>query len=513
MAGKVLLTGAGPGDPELITLKAKRIIAESDVILYDRLANKELLQYADENTELYYVGKKAGDHHYTQQEINELLVKKAGEGKIVCRLKGGDPFVFGRGGEEASVLKREGIEFEIVPGISSVTAVPAYAGIPLTRRHLSSSFAVITGHEAADKKQSSINLEETAKTVDTLVILMGARKLRKITERLLAAGFGESTPVALISRGTGSFQKTLTGELANIASKVEKSNVKPPAIIIIGRVVSLRKELKWFENRSLFGKRVLVTRPRGQAQSFIEKLRREGARPVLAPMIEIKAPTDYFEMDKAINELDKYRWIIFTSVNGVKFFIKRLQQNGLDGRAFSGKLIAAIGSKTAEKLKEYGLMVDFVPDEYSTEGILHEIKEYARLNNYKIDKSSFLLPRADIATPALESGLKNMGAVVKNITAYQNKRVGLPEKINKMIFNNEIDLLTFTSSSTVDNFMKGIEEYKGNYKLNKLDIACIGPVTAATVEEYGLEVDIIAEKYNIDGLLKAIVDYYERNDI
>ncbi len=514
MRGKVYLCGAGPGDPELITLKAKRALKESDVILYDRLSNKELLKYSSSDAELFYVGKKANNHYYTQTEINKLLVKKAKEGKIVCRLKGGDPFVFGRGGEEASVLNENGLDFEIIPGISSSLAVPAYAGIPVTQRNISSSFAVITGHEAANKKESSVQLEKIANSVDTLIVLMGVSKLSNITERLIKSGFQVTTPVSLCRWGTRVEQKTVTGNLENIVKKVAEADFQSPAVIIIGEVVKKRQELKWFKNKELFGKKILVTRPAKQADYFCKLLERKGAKAIRAPMIEINDPYDFSDLDKAISNLERYKWIVFTSVNGVEKFMDRLFINDKDCREFKGIKTVVIGEKTAKKLKEYGIKFDYMPENYSTQGILSGIKDYAKENNIKIKDTFFLLPRADIASEILEKGLKNMGAKVNNIEAYRNEMPEIKDKIYKMLFNNKLDLLTFTSSSTVLNFIKGMKDYFGSNinseMINEVEVACIGPVTAKTAREKGIKVDIIAEEYTIKGLYEAIIDYYKK---
>lgn len=514
MSGKVYLCGAGPGDPELLTLKGRRALKEADVILYDRLSNNELLKHSSSEVELFYVGKKANKHHYTQSEINKLLLKKAKEGKIVCRLKGGDPFVFGRGGEEASVLQENGIDFEIIPGISSSLAVPAYAGIPVTQRGISSSFAVITGHEAANKKDNSVKLEKIANSVDTLIILMGVSKLENIIKRLLNSGFESNTPVALSRWGTKVEQESLVGNLENIVNKVKKIDFRPPAVIIIGEVVKKRKELKWFEKKDLYEQRILVTRPKKQADEFCKLLNNEGAKVIKSPMIEINKPDDFSDLDKAISNLKKYEWIIFTSINGVKYFMDRLLKKDLDSRELKGINIVVIGKKTAKKLNEYGIKADYIPKNYSTKGIISGIEDYAKRKNLKIANSLFLLPRADIAPKKLEKDLEKMGAAVNNVVAYKNGRPEIQEKTYKMLFDNKLDLLTFTSSSTVINFIKGIENYRENRDnidiFKNVKVACIGPVTANTAQNNGMNVDIIAEEYTIEGLYKEILDFYKK---
>ncbi|TDO92158.1 uroporphyrinogen III methyltransferase/synthase [Halanaerobium saccharolyticum] len=527
MEAKVYLTGAGPGDPALLTLKAKKAIEKADVVLYDRLANKRFLEYADSEAEKIYVGKKAKDHHYTQGEIEALMVEKVKAGKTVCRLKGGDPFVYGRGGEEALKLKEAGIDFEIIPGISSSLAVPLYAGIPLTQRHLASSFAVITGHEAADKEESTIEIEKIAAAVDTLVVLMGVGKLPQTVERVLEAGKSPETPAALIRWGSRSQQQTITGTLDNIVEKVEAADFKPPAVIVIGEVVNLRKKLGWFENKKLLGRNILVTRPREQAASFVDLIEAEAGNAVLAPTIKIKEAQNGEALQKAVNNLAEYTHLIFTSVNGVKYFMQSLESQQLDLRALAGIKVMTIGSKTAAELKQNGIRADFIPDDYSTAGILEYLEKLESENKINLNQASFLLPRADIAPQLLEEELKKLGAKVNNVEAYRTEPVKLEAEIFELLLNNELDLLTFTSSSTVENFVGGIEKLIENKnqileletaekisdqqiwrQLKGIPAACIGPVTADKARDYGLNVKIAAAEYTIEGLFAAIFKYY-----
>ena len=529
MTAKVYLTGAGPGDPALLTLKAKRAIKKADVILYDRLANDRFLEYADFDTEKIYVGKKARDHHYTQAEIEELMIEKAEAGKTVCRLKGGDPFIYGRGGEEAKKLEAADINFEIIPGISSSLAVPLYAGIPLTQRNLASSFAVITGHEAAEKAESTIRIEKIAAAVDTLVVLMGVGNLPQVVERVLAAGRSPETPVALIRWGSRSEQKTVSGSLKNIVQKVKETNFKPPAVTVIGEVVGLREKLKWFENKRLLGKNILVTRPRAQTSSIQEMIEEEAGNAVLAPSIKIEAAADKNGLKNAIKNLDQYQYIIFTSVNGVKYFMQALEKEGFDLRSLAGIKIITIGSKTAAKLKENGIKADFMPEDYSTTGILKYLKNLEIEGRLNLKEASFLLPRSNIAPSDLQQGLKEFGASVNNIEAYKTKDVEIENRILKMIAADELNLLTFTSSSTVENLIKGIKEKLNKFeqddfdteleknkitaeniirKLKEIPAACIGPVTAETAKKAGLNVKVIAEEYTVEGLMDSILKYY-----
>ncbi|MDI3548205.1 MAG: uroporphyrinogen methyltransferase / synthase [Halanaerobiales bacterium] len=502
MEGKVYLVGAGPGDEGLITVKGLKAIKEADVILYDYLVNERLLAEARDSAELIFVGKKAHNHYCTQAEINQLLIEYAREGKIVTRLKGGDPFVFGRGGEEARELARENLRFEIIPGITSAIAGPAYAGIPVTHRNISSSVAFVTGHEASGKGESGINWNELATGVDTLVILMGVGNLPEIVSKLLEAGRDVDTPVALIRCGTKGGQETLVGSLDNIVAKVREVNFKPPAIIIVGDVVNLRAELNWFETRPLFGKSIVVTRPARQATSFCNSLREAGANVIKAPAIKILPPEDYSQLDEKLEKLASYDWVVFTSVNGVKYVIERLFDLGKDVRSFAGVKLGAIGSETAAQLRKNGLQVDYLPDEYVSEAIIQGFK------GQDLTGKKFLLPRADIARKKLQKGLEDLGAVVDNVTAYRIIRGDNNNVLIAKLRANEVDLVTFTSSSTVHNFIQGLaNDYQ--QLLKGVKIACIGPITAQTVEEYGLEVDIVAGEYTVKGLLTAIQDYYK----
>ncbi|MEE8419194.1 MAG: uroporphyrinogen-III C-methyltransferase, partial [Dehalococcoidales bacterium] len=366
--GKVYLVGAGPGDPDLISVKGVNCLKRADTVIYDRLLDERLLEMAPPGAERIYVGKAAGEHTLPQDKINRLLVDKGKEGKTVVRLKGGDPFVLGRGGEEGEALKQNGIPFEIVPGITSAVAVPAYAGIPVTHRGMSSSFAVITGHEEPGKETSSINWENLATGVDTLVFLMGLKNLPEIAARLTEFGRPADTPVAVIKDGTRPGQVTVTGRLDNITDIVREARLTSPAIIVVGEVVGLREKLGWFDNRPLSGKRVLVTRARRQASALSKLLAEKGARPVELPAIDILPLQNTSELDGAILDLSNYDWIIFTSVNGVSAFWERLRELKLDSRALSGLKTGAIGPATAEALEAVGIIADFIPQTYTGEG-------------------------------------------------------------------------------------------------------------------------------------------------
>ena len=368
--GKVYLVGAGPGDPGLITVKGFNCLRQADVIIYDRLIDSRILDDARPDAEKIYVGKARGYHSKEQKDINQLLVKRAQEGKTVVRLKGGDPFVLGRGGEEAEALAMSNCPFEIIPGLSSVTAVPAYAGIPLTDRRLASSFTVVTGHEDARKEKTSISWEKIAAGTDTLVCLMSVGNLVKVVEQLIKNGRPPSTPVAVIHQGTTLEQRTWVGNLGNIVAQAKQHEFKPPAVIVVGEVVRLRSQLRWFDNHPLFGKRILVTRARHQANGLNRLLMEYGAVPVEMPVIEISPPPNGEELDQAILNLKSYHWVIFTSVNAVEVFSRRLHALNLDSRWLSGIRIGAIGPATARALEERGLHPDYLPETYTSQGFL-----------------------------------------------------------------------------------------------------------------------------------------------
>ncbi len=500
--GKVYLVGAGPGDPGLITLKGHNCLRQADVIIYDRLIDNSLLDTARTDAEKIYVGKAHGCHTREQKDISQLLVEKAKEGKTIVRLKGGDPFVLGRGGEEAEALADNQIPFEVVPGVSAVTAVPAYAGIPITHRRRASSFAVVTGHEDPGKAETTISWDKVSNATDTLVCLMGIDNLEQIVAQLIKYGRSPSTPVAIIQEGTTPRQQTLVGNLANIVARAKENNVRPPAVIVVGEVVSLRDKLRWFEKRPLWGKRILVTRAKHQANELSRLLREHGAIPVEMPVIAISPPTRWEELDQAIGNLKEYHWIIFTSVNAVEVFFQRLYALKLDTRWLDNIKVGVIGPTTANALEERGLHPDYIPETYTHQGFL------AKLNRQDIARCRVLLPRADIAGKELSEGLTKLGAEVHQVTAYKttatNKRETSPGK--QMLLNGEIDVVTFTSASTVTNLLTILgQEREG---INKTKIACIGPNTANALTAKGLKADIMATEHTIPGLVKAIEQYF-----
>lgn len=504
-SGIVYLIGAGPGDPGLITVRGKDCLAQVDVVLYDRLIGDELLEMVHADAELIYVGKSAHKHRLSQDEINALLLAKARAGLKVARLKGGDPFVFGRGGEEAQVLAAAGVRFEIVPGITSPIAVPAYGGIPVTHRDVASNFAVVTGHrrrgaEGADEGLG-LNWDALVK-MDTLIVLMGVGNLPIVVKQLLAAGSAPETPAALIRWGTTPQQETISSSLRTIVARAEAAGLRPPAVLIVGDVVTLQEKLRWFDARPLFGLRVLVTRPRDKAVQTGARLRELGAQPVIFPTIEIRPPGNWEALDTAIAHLSTYDWVIFTSTNGVRFFWERLKEIGGDARAFSNARLAVIGPVTAQELSTHGLKADLVPDEYVAEAILDHIDV--------VEGVRILLPRADIARPLLAEGLRNAGAEVDEVAAYRTVPATSEqaERIRNMLGAGEVDVLTFTSSSTVRNFAASMSPLPDLPRGTV--VACIGPVTAETAKESGFPVHVSAREHTIEGLLDALVEYLTR---
>lgn len=501
--GKVFLVGAGPGDPKLITVKGLECIKKADVIVYDRLAGSGLLAHARPEAQMVPAGKSPDRHTLTQDEINGLLVREARAGKVVTRLKGGDPFVFGRGGEEAEALAAAGIPFEVVPGVTSAIAAPAYAGIPVTHRDYTSTLAVVTGNEDPLKEDSSVAWDKIATGCGTIVFLMGMANLPKITGRLVEYGRAPGTPAALVRWGTTPGQRTITGTLADISEKAQAAGFKNPAVLIAGDVVKLREKLNWFENRPLFGRKVLVTRSREQASVLSAAIEALGGEPLEFPLIKITEPDDFAPLDRAIEEISAFKWIIFTSAGGVEAFFKRLFRHHKDARALHGAGLCAIGPKTKESLEAYGLFVDYLPEEYRAEEIAEGLR--GKIN----PGDRVLLPRADIARKVLPLALREMGALVTEVDAYKTVMAsGDGAGLLKMLRSGEINIITFTSSSTVRNFagMLATPDLQG--LLRGVTVACIGPVTADTAREMGITVDVSAKEYTIDGLVAAILEHF-----
>lgn len=502
----VYLVGAGPGDPDLITLKAIQCLQQADVIFYDALVNTELLRYARPHCRKIYVGKRSkpnesSRHSLDQAELIRRVIHESRRGGTVVRLKGGDPFLFGRGGEEGEALARAGVPFEVVPGITSAMAVPAYAGIPLTHRDYASSVLFLTGHEKREAHGVLPPFDwSVLARVDTLCILMGVQNLPEIVASLQQAGKNPETPVAVIEWGTLPWQRTVEGTLETIAGKVKEADLRSPAVIVLGAVVTLRSKMKWFERQKLFGRRILVTRAREQSGELTRQLRAAGADVIEIPTIEFKPPKSWRPLDQSIKNLSKYEVVIFTSVNAVQSFVTRLLHHKKDLRSLAGRQIVAIGPATAQSLRENGIVVDAMPENYQSEGLV----KLFRKNSIRGKK--VLLPRAQKGRELLPTVLKKLGARVDVVAAYQTV---VPQEgarsLRELLRKKKVDLITFASSSTVENFLKMVGRPAVGRVLKKIQIACIGPVTAKTARRLGLKVTIQPKKATIPELAKAIV--------
>ena len=504
LVGKVYLVGAGPGDPGLITVKGLQALEQADVVVYDRLVDPLLLSAVPESAERVFAGKERGRQELSQDGINQLLVERARQGLSVVRLKGGDPFVFGRGGEEALELARNGIAFEVVPGVTSAIAGPAYAGIPLTQRGLATTFTVVSGSEDLSKSESSIPWEILAKNGGTLVVLMGWATLESILETLAREGMPSSTPAALVQWGTWAKQRTVTGDITNVIERGKRAGLAPPVVAVIGGVVNLREELAWFDRRPLFGKRVLITRSRTQMSRLRSLLDDAGAQSVELPVIEIAPLDDYTEMDRAVATLGEYEWVIFASTNAVESFFHRLEHLGRDARHFGPVTVGAIGPATAAALASRGIKADFVPSRPVSETILLE------LSGRRWQGVRVLLPAADIGRDELESGLSRWGAIVDRLAAYRNRPVPDAARRAKDAFSGGVDIVTFTSSSTVRNLVDMLDGDRT--ALEQSFIACIGPVTAKTARELGLRVDLQAKDHTVEGLVESLTSHFSTRE-
>lgn len=503
MTGKVYLVGAGPGDPGLITVKGMQALEKAQVVVYDRLVDPSLLQAVPSAAERVFVGKERGSQELSQEGINQLLVDRAVQGLTVVRLKGGDPFVFGRGGEEASELARRGVPFEVVPGVTSAIAGPAYAGIPLTHRGVATTFTVVSGSEDPSKPESSVPWEALAKTGGTLVVLMGWATLEEILKTLACEGLPKTTPVALVQWGTWSSQKTVTGDLSNVMERGKDAGLAPPVVAVIGNVVNLRSNLAWFDQRPLFGKRVLITRSRTQASRLRSLLEQAGAQAVELPTIEIGPLDDYAQLDRALAQIGEYHWVIFASANAVEAVFQRLEFQGKDARSFGPASVGAIGPATAAALAARGIKADFVPSRPVSEAVLKELSG----RNWK--DVSVLLPAADIGRDELEKGLAEWGAKIERLAAYKNVPVADVGERAKAAFADGVDAVTFTSSSTVRNLVEMLGgDRAARAALDASFIACIGPVTASTARELSLRVDLEAEEHTVDGLVDSLASHF-----
>ena len=511
-APMVYLVGAGPGDPGLITIRGKMLLERAEVLIYDYLASRKLLKYVPKDAELIYAGKRGGiKHTHTQEEINQMLVDRALAGRRVVRLKGGDPFIFGRGGEEIEALVKAGIAFEVVPGVTSATAAATYAGIPITHREYTSTVAFVTGHEDPSKPNSNIAWDKLATGVGTIVIYMGIKNLKSITEKMIKYGRDPFTPVAVVRWASTSEQRTVVGNLENIAEVVQKNNIRPPSLVVIGEVVNLRDTINWYEKRALFGKRVVVTRTREQASELINLLENCGAECIEFPTISIEPVDSYEILDLALAEVDTYQWILFTSINAVDYFFKRLFDLGKDVRFLKGPKIAAVGKVTAEALASHGIKADLLPEEFTGDGLAEALIKTG------VKGLRILIPRALKAREILPERLSSAGAEVTVAPVYQNvlpkSSIGeqLKGELIEALQEKTIDMVTFTSSSTVKNFatLMDIETQEDMQKLmSGVAVATIGPVTAKTAENMGLKIDVQPAEYTIPSLVNSIVTYF-----
>lgn len=498
--GIVYLVGAGPGDAGLLTLRGAELLARADVVVYDALVNQDLLRLAPKTAEIIYGGKRSQDHAIPQDELNALLVAKARGGKTIVRLKGGDPYIFGRGGEEAEELAEAGIPFEVVPGISSVSAALNYAGIPLTHREYCSSFTVITGHEDPTKDQSSIDWAQLARIPGTKVVLMGLQRIRQIAETLVANGLAADTPVGVVRWGTTGQQVSIEGTLASIADLVEETKVSAPAVTVIGDVVTLRSKLNWFEKRLLFGQRIVVTRTREQAGQLSRQLLERGAEVLEIPTIRIVPPTKRELLVEALAGLSGYDWLVFTSPNGVTAFFEHFFKAFHDLRDLGGVRIAAVGPATAAKLKELHLLVDVMPKEYLAEKIADALVKFESIENLRI-----LLLRAEVANPELPKWLEEKGAIVDDVACYRT--VPETEDLNgaaARLLESGADWITFTSSSTVEHFHARFDLPALLRKFPRMRTASIGPETRKALAALGLKPAIEAREHTIEGLVGAL---------
>jgi len=497
--GKVYLLGAGPGDPGLLTVRAREVLASADVVVYDYLANEGFLGYCPEGAELIYAGKRGGDHTLSQEEINWILADRAKQGKKVARLKGGDPYVFGRGAEEAEQVVDAGVAFEVVPGVTSAVAAPAYAGIPLTHRGYSSSVSFVTGHESADKGESALDWQALARSSSTLVFFMGVKNLPSIADNLIQAGLEGETPAALVRWGTTCRQRTLTGTLKNIASKAEEAGFAAPALLVVGGVVRLKDRLDWFERKPLLGRGVVVTRAREQASGLLRILGDMGACCHQFPTIRISPLEDYQAVDRVARELSAYATAVFTSVNGVRYFFDRLRGQGLDSRAFGGCRLAAIGPATADELRGRGLEPDFVPGRYVAEEVIQGLVQGGF-------QGPVLIPRAETAREVLPEELRQAGFEVHVLPVYRTELAhNDAEALLEAMRRGEVHYVSFTSSSTVHNFFQLVgPDRLRPFTEAGLRLACIGPVTEQTLAEYGFACQVRPERYTVPELARAL---------
>jgi len=496
--GTVYLVGAGPGDPKLLTVRGLELLRRADVVVYDHLVAPRLLRECQPSAKRIYVGKEADHHTLSQSAINRLLIKASRAGQTVVRLKGGDPFIFGRGGEEGIELRRAGILFEVVPGVTSAIAVPAYAGIPVTHRQLASSVAIVTGHEDPTKEGSTIRWPKLATACDTLVFLMGVSTLPGIVRQLTRHGRKASTPCALIEWGAGPKQRTVTGTLSTIVTRARRATIHPPAVFVVGDVVSLRRQLNWFETKSLFGKRILVTRASDKASSLTDQLEALGGEVEGLPAIELAPVKQNGLLRRMLHDLPKADWVFFTSPEGIGWFSRMLKPYRKDVRWLSGCHIGAIGPKTAVALEEAGLHVDFVPKQFSQEGILSEFPTRV------LSGKRALILSAQESRDVLEAGLRKRGMTVTKVSIYQTKTPKAMRTGVTSVFREPFDAVTVTSASCVDHVYEALRAAGRSRMFRTLKFASIGPVTSSAVRAHGGRVIVEATVSTIEGLVDAL---------
>jgi uroporphyrinogen III methyltransferase/synthase len=514
MKGKVYIVGAGPGDTGLLTVRGLKYLQMADTIVYDFHLNAQVLNMANEKADFIYAGKRGGTHAMKQEEINRVLVQKAKDGHVVCRLKGGDPFVFGRGGEEAEALSAEGIDFEIVPGVSSAIAAPAYAGIPLTHRLYSSSLAIVPGYEDPSKKESSVDWAKLSRGVGTIVFLMTVKNIAMVCRKLTDNGRNPKTPVAVVRWGTRADQTTLVSTLEEVADAVREKDIRPPAVMVVGEVVNLREHLSWYEKKPLFGYRVLVTR---EDSGDLLKLEDLGAEIIYFPTIKVVPPADWRPLDGAIDRIGTYHWMIFTSANAVRYFFDRFFERDRDIRDLKGLQICSIGSKTALAVRRYGLKIDLIPEKFNAEGLVESFTTMESHGAISSESSAgrsktlkgvrFVLPRAEVAREVLPEKIIELGGEIDVVTAYRAVRPEVHGKrLKRFLKEGKISIATFTSAATFNNFISMLDE-DVNDLLKGVSIAAIGPVTARAVEKAGFSVDIMPEEATVEALASRIIDW------
>ena len=501
--GYVYIVGAGPGDPGLITLKGARYLEAADVVLYDEILDRRLLDLARPGCKKIYVGKRGGHKSRTQEEINRLLIRYARLSRCVVRLKGGDPLIFGRGSEEAMLLQKAGIPFEIVSGVSAAAGALAYAGIPLTHRGLAAAAVLVTGHEDPAKSAPSTDWSLLARLDSTLIIFMGARNLDEICLILLQYGRPPDTPAAAIEWGTWPHQRTLISTLNGIVEEARRQNLKSPALIVVGDVVNLRSHLNWFENKALFGRRVLVTRSREQAGSLQFLLEAEAAAVSVMPLLSIQPPESWADLDLSLAELERFNWLVFTSPNSVDFFFQRLRQLNRDTRALGGSLVAAVGLSTAEHLRDQGIEPDLIPTQQSQDGL---VEAFASI---PVENAEILVPGSSIGRALLADELERRGARVRRVVSYRNQppdpgKVELPAAL----VDGNLDLVVFVSPSSVHNFSSVLGAGRSRTILENSKIASIGPTTTKAILDLGLEAHIQPEESSIPALVRSICNYF-----